>query len=182
MTTRTPGIVSNQKPHRIVKSQPAPSPKHQEPQPLSAGVIFPHPFRFPPHSRQSGADLNWFEENHTLMKNQILCALAVIALATGCAESRKHMGAGNENDQNVLTGGPVTGTTIKDLPKAVKQTLKERFSNAEVADIDKQTKNGRIVYKISFMEPGKNPTIYVAEDGSVTEGDTKSNSTTTSDT
>jgi len=107
------------------------------------------------------------------MKNQILCAIAAITLVSGCSETRKHMGASNENDQNVLTGGPVTGTKVKDLPQAVRETLKKRFSTAEVADIDKQTKDGRTVYKISFMEPGKNPTIYVAEDGSVVEGDAK---------
>ena len=114
------------------------------------------------------------------MKNQLLCALAAVALVTGCSETRRHMGASKENDQNVLTGGPVTGTRIKDLPQAVQSTLKQRFSTAEVADIDKQTRDGRTVYKISFMEPGKNPTIYVAEDGSMVEGD--QNSKPTSDT
>ena len=78
-----------------------------------------------------------------LMKNQILCAIAVIGLATGCAEWRKHMGASKENDQNVLTGGPITGTKLTDLPKPVRNTLKEQAPTAEVADIDKQTKDGQ---------------------------------------
>ena len=118
------------------------------------------------------------------MKTEILCALAAIALVTGCSETRKNMGASNENDRNVLTGGPVTGTRIKDLPTAVQDTLKQRFADAEVADIDKQNRDGRTVYKISFMQPGKNPTIYVAEDGSMVEGDvgTDKNPKPTSDT
>src|SRR5262245_55607623 len=101
------------------------------------------------------------------MKTQILCAVAAVALMTGCAETRKHMGASAENDQNVLTGGPVAGTRLKDLPQAVRDVLKDRMPTAEVADIDKQTQNGKTVYKISFAEPGKNPAIYIAEDGMV---------------
>ena len=103
------------------------------------------------------------------MKTQILCALAAVALITGCAETRKNMGAASENDQNVLTGGPVTGTKLKDLPQPVRDTLKERMSTAEIADIDKKTQNGKVVYKISFAEPGKNPSIFIAEDGSVVQ-------------
>ena len=110
------------------------------------------------------------------MKTQILCAVAAVALITGCAETRKSMGAASENDQNVLTGGPVTGTRLKDLPQPVRDTLKDRFSTAEVADIDKQTQNGKIVYRISFAEPGKNPSITIAEDGSVVESTAPSTS------
>ncbi len=82
---------------------------------------------------------------------------------------RKNMGASNENDQNVLTGGPVTGTRLSDLPASVRSTLKERVPTAEVADIDKQTLNGQIAYKISFAEPGKNPTIFITQDGKVVQ-------------
>ena len=101
------------------------------------------------------------------MKNQILCALAAVALATGCAETRKHAGATAENDHNVLTGGPVTGTRLVDLPQAVKDALQKRLPSAEVADIDKQSKEGRTVYKVSFIEPGTNPTLFISEDGRV---------------
>src|SRR5947209_8128398 len=98
------------------------------------------------------------------MKGPIVGFLAAIALATGCAEMRRHAGGGLDNDRKVLTGGPVTGMNIKDLPQAVKETLKQRAATAEVADIDKQNRNGRTLYKISFLEPGKNPTMYVSED------------------
>ena len=88
-------------------------------------------------------------------------------MMTGCTEMRKNMGASNENDQNVATGGPVTGTRLSDLPESVRSTLKERVPTAEVADIDKQTMNGQVVYKVSFAEPGKNPSIFITEDGRV---------------
>ena len=95
--------------------------------------------------------------------------MAAVALVCGCAETRKHMGGAAENDHNVLTGGPVTGTTLKDLPEPVKDTLKTKAPNAEVADIDKQTMNGKTVYKVTFGQPGKNPALYIAEDGTVQE-------------
>jgi len=103
------------------------------------------------------------------MKIALLCVVAAIALVTGCTETRKNMGAANENDRNVLTGGPVTGTRIADLPDSVSKRLKESVPNGEVADIDKQTMDGKTVYKISFAEPGKNPSIYIAEDGTVVQ-------------
>jgi hypothetical protein len=99
------------------------------------------------------------------MKIPIACALAAVSLITGCIAWENHRGAGAEGDKNVLTGGPVTGITIADLPMAVKDTLRLRAGNAEVADIDRQRRDGRAIYKISFLDPTKNPAIYIAEDG-----------------
>jgi hypothetical protein len=95
--------------------------------------------------------------------------MASIALLAGCSEMRNHMGGGSDNDRNVLTGGPVTGTTIKDLPQPVQNTLKEKVSSAEIADIDKETQGGRVIYRITFSEPGKNPTMYISQDGSIVQ-------------
>lgn len=103
------------------------------------------------------------------MKTQILCAIASIALLVGCSEMRKHMGGSAQNDNNVLTGGPVTGTTIKDLPQAVKNTLKEKAPTAEIADIDKESQGGRVIYRITFSEPGKNPPMYLSQDGTIVQ-------------
>jgi len=107
------------------------------------------------------------------MKTKILCAIAVAGLVVGCAETRQHMGASAENDHNVLTGGPVTGTTLRDLPTAVRDSLHQQAASAEVADIDKQTRGGRVVYRISFMEPGKNPVLFIAEDGTLSNDTAK---------
>ena len=95
--------------------------------------------------------------------------VAVVALVSGCAEVRKDMGAAAQNDQNVLTGGPVSGTRLQDLPQPVRDSLKERVASAEVADIDKQNRNGLVVYKISFAEPGRNPALFIAEDGKIAQ-------------
>lgn len=101
------------------------------------------------------------------MKLHMLCSIAGAALLAGCAESHEHMGAANDGDHNVLTGGPTAGTTLQQLPEAVKQTLKQRLPHAEIADIDKKTQNGKVVYQISFKEAGKNPKLYITEDGRV---------------
>ena len=99
------------------------------------------------------------------MKIQLLCLISVIVLLAGCAETRERFGGAAETDQNVLTGGPMTGTTLMDLPQAVRYTLQRNAPNAEIADIDKTTRNGQVVYEISFTRPGSNPKIYVTEDG-----------------
>jgi len=102
------------------------------------------------------------------MKIQILCAVASAALLVGCSAMRNGMG-GAENDKNVLTGGPLSGTTINDLPQPVKNKLKELAPTAEIADIDKQTDGGRVIYRFTFSEPGRNPTMYIAEDGTIVQ-------------
>lgn len=107
-------------------------------------------------------------EISTSMKTQILCAIASAALLVGCSGMRESMG-GAENDRNVLTGGPVTGTTINDLPQPVKDKLKELAPSAEIADIDKQSQGGRVIYRITFTESGRNPTMYIAQDGTIVQ-------------
>jgi hypothetical protein len=94
--------------------------------------------------------------------------IAAIAMFLACTETPKQpMGAAVDNDQNVLTGGPITGTTLNDLPPAVKETLKERVPRAEIATIEKSRAEGRLVYEFNFTEPDKNPTLYIRKDGVV---------------
>jgi hypothetical protein len=76
------------------------------------------------------------------------------------------MGAA-EGDHDVLTGGPVTGTTLADLPQAVRDTLKKRAPQGEVADIDRQVRDEKVIYKISFTNPAKNPALTISQDGKV---------------
>jgi len=101
------------------------------------------------------------------MKIQLLCAITVLGLASGCAWSGKHTGGSDYNDQNVLTGGPAVGMTIKDLPQTVKNTLQEKASKAEISNIHRENMSGKTVYKIEFLDGTKNPPLWVAEDGSL---------------
>ena len=103
------------------------------------------------------------------MKLEVLCLGALLALTSGCAHFRNNARGAAEADQNVLTGGPVTGIRIKDLPAPVRKVLKEQAPTAEAADISTRTRDGRLIYRIVFSEPARNPTLYIAEDGSIME-------------
>jgi hypothetical protein len=102
----------------------------------------------------------------SLMRFTIFAFFIAVAMLAGCSETPQFMGAAVDNDQNVLTGGPITGTTIDDLPAAVKQTLKERVPQAEIASIVKMRRDGKTVYEISFLK-SENPDICLQDDGQV---------------
>lgn len=96
----------------------------------------------------------------------IFASIAAAAMLVGCTETPQYQGAAVDNDQNVLTGGPITGTTIQELPQSVKETLKERVPHDEIASINKTRRNGQVVYDISFIERDT-PEIYLRADGKV---------------
>src|SRR5947208_1345328 len=99
----------------------------------------------------------------------LLWLAALVALAPGCALFNRNARGGADTDNNVLTGGPVSGIQIKNLPQAVKRVLREKAPAAEIADIANRNRDGKLVYRIVFSEPVKNPTLYIAEDGTVME-------------
>jgi len=100
------------------------------------------------------------------MRFLILTFFAAIALLTGCSETPQFQGAAVDNDQNVLTGGPITGTTIQDLPTPVKELLKARVPHSEIVSITKSRRNGSVVYNISFAD-SETPELYLRADGQV---------------
>jgi uncharacterized membrane protein YkoI len=68
---------------------------------------------------------------------------------------------------DVTTGTSKSDLKFTQLPPAVQKTIRERSATAKVADIDKHTRNGRVVYDVSFEEKGTNPKMTIAEDGTV---------------
>jgi len=102
----------------------------------------------------------------SLMRFNIFALFVAAAMLAGCSETPQNMGAAVDNDQNVLTGGPITGTTIQELPAAVKEALKERVPHAEIASITKTRRQRNVVYEISFLN-SENPSIYLRDDGKV---------------
>ena len=63
--------------------------------------------------------------------------------------------------------GPMIGTTFADTPAPVQAAIKREARGAEIADIDKERRDGRIVYEVEFKDPGRNREIHIAEDGSI---------------
>ncbi|MBC8095925.1 MAG: hypothetical protein H7Y43_08940 [Akkermansiaceae bacterium] len=99
------------------------------------------------------------------MKTRFIPILAAIALVTGCAHQPR--GSAADTDQNVLTGGPVKGTTLENMPLAVMGALRKKLPHAEIADIDLTTRDGKEIFEISFVDAGKNSEIYIGTDGQV---------------
>lgn len=54
---------------------------------------------------------------------------------------------------------------LEDLPPRVQEAVKSAAKGREIADIDRETQNGRTVYEVEFRERGTNSRIHVAEDG-----------------
>lgn len=98
--------------------------------------------------------------------NIFLSILTGIALLAGCSETPQYQGAAVDNDQNVLTGGPITGTTIEDLPAPVKQSLNEHVPHAEIVSITKSRREKTVVYDVSFANSDTRE-LYLREDGKI---------------
>ncbi|MEO6181600.1 MAG: hypothetical protein ABIP71_00530 [Verrucomicrobiota bacterium] len=114
------------------------------------------------------------------MKSQIMIVTLAIGLMTGCATRENRTasdgtlrnGKGSEPMLNEAAGsGPARGTKFSELPAAVQNTIRAHAPNAKVADIDKETRTGRVVYEVQFSEPGVNPKMHIAEDGTIIESE-----------
>lgn len=71
--------------------------------------------------------------------------------------------------ERMLTPTGATGTKFSSLPEKVQKTIQSTAPGSEIANIARQEKDGRVFYEIEFREPGKNPTIRVAEDGTLVQ-------------
>lgn len=60
---------------------------------------------------------------------------------------------------------------VEQLPAAVREAIKREAGGREVADVDRETWRGRVVYEIEFKAPGRNPQLHVAEDGTIVRGE-----------
>ena len=63
--------------------------------------------------------------------------------------------------------GLAMGTRWEDLPPAVQQKATQFGGKEKVADIDRETEDGRVVYEIEFKREGRNLEIEFGEDGSI---------------
>ncbi len=71
--------------------------------------------------------------------------------------------------ERLLTPTGATGTKFSALPEKAQKTIQARSPDAEIADITRHEKDGRVIYEVAFRDKGANPTIQVAEDGTLVQ-------------
>ena len=71
--------------------------------------------------------------------------------------------------ERALTSTGAVGTKLSALPEKAQITIKAKAPEAEIADISRQEKDGRVIYVVAFKDKGKNPTLQVADDGTVVQ-------------
>ncbi len=71
--------------------------------------------------------------------------------------------------KKLLTPTGAVGTPFSSLPEKVQRTIQAQAPNAQIANITRHDKDGRTIYEVEFRDTGKNPTIQVAEDGTLVQ-------------
>ncbi|MCI0537174.1 MAG: PepSY-like domain-containing protein [Verrucomicrobiales bacterium] len=64
---------------------------------------------------------------------------------------------------------------IGDVPEPVQRTVQQQAVGRAVADIDRETWNGKTVYEIEFAQSGRNAQLHVAEDGTIVRDERQGN-------
>jgi uncharacterized membrane protein YkoI len=59
------------------------------------------------------------------------------------------------------------GTQLSEAPAPVQATVKRTVSNAEVEDVDRETKNGQVVYDVEIKQEGLNRHLTIGADGTL---------------
>jgi uncharacterized membrane protein YkoI len=71
--------------------------------------------------------------------------------------------------KKALTPTGAVGTQFSALPEKVQKTIQAHAPDAAISDISRETDNGRVIYDVSFKDTGKNPSIKVADDGTLVQ-------------
>jgi len=71
--------------------------------------------------------------------------------------------------KKALTPTGAVGTKFSALPEAVQKTIQAHAPDAQISDIERHSDNGRVIYEVQFQDTGKNPSIRVAEDGTLVQ-------------
>ena len=71
--------------------------------------------------------------------------------------------------KKALTPTGAVGTQFSALPEKVQKTIQANAPETEIANISRETDNGRTIYEVSFKDTGKNPSIKVADDGTLVQ-------------
>ncbi|HSU52745.1 MAG TPA: hypothetical protein VLT36_01655 [Candidatus Dormibacteraeota bacterium] len=106
------------------------------------------------------------------MKFSIFLAVPLLALAAGCAHDKSaHPAQVQVSSPHELDGyrEPLStpGYRFASLPLPVRNTVLAEAGMAEVIDVIKEVRDGRLIYKIYFRNAVNNPPLFVGADGSV---------------
>lgn len=71
--------------------------------------------------------------------------------------------------ERAVSSSGAVGTKLSALPEKAQTVIKAKAPDAEISDILRQEKDGRIVYEVVFKDKDRNPSIKVAEDGSLVQ-------------
>ena len=74
-----------------------------------------------------------------------------------------------QNVKKALTPTGAVGTKFSALPEAVQKTIQAHAPESQISDIERHSDNGRVIYEVQFQDQGKNPSIKVAEDGTLVQ-------------
>ncbi len=72
--------------------------------------------------------------------------------------------------EKMLTPTGAKGTPFSSLPLAAQKTIQQQSPNGQIDSITRHEDNGRVIYEVEFKDQGKNPTIKVADDGTLVQG------------
>jgi uncharacterized membrane protein YkoI len=65
--------------------------------------------------------------------------------------------------------GTYLGTQFSDTPAAVQARVKQTVSNADIQDVDREMKDGQVVYDVEVKQEGLNRHLKIAENGTLLE-------------
>lgn len=71
--------------------------------------------------------------------------------------------------ERALTPTGAVGTKFSALPEVVQKTIQTKAPATDIANISRHESNGRVIYEVEFTDKGNNPTIQVAEDGTLVQ-------------
>src|SRR5687767_711594 len=119
------------------------------------------------------------------MKNQILLGAVVLSVVSALGQNpnpNQPSQAQPPGPQSGQTPPPTAGARVsqglsnlvtehrlEDLPPAVQKTVRQQAGANKIADIDRETRTGRIVWEVEIEQQGRNTEIHVAEDGSLVD-------------
>jgi uncharacterized membrane protein YkoI len=68
---------------------------------------------------------------------------------------------------------------IADVPAAVRTTIEKQSMGRKVADIDRETWDGKTVYEVEFEQTGRNAQVHIGEDGTIVKQERTATTPTT---